>query len=120
MTPLEMIKEWKRGCSCAPKETPEDCKDCTVGLISAIENSLVNGNENHCDRNENSLLPCPFCGGDVELYNKTCIEFTDQEPDDIFDVRCKTKHCYLEDGADWFEEKAKVVLMWNTRNYQHV
>jgi hypothetical protein len=37
----EMIAEWKRGCSCAPKESPEDCQACTRALIDAIERKLA-------------------------------------------------------------------------------
>lgn len=37
MTILEMIAEWRRGCSCARKGHPEECTECTVGLIEAIE-----------------------------------------------------------------------------------
>ena len=37
MTPLEMLAEWRRGCSCAAPEHPEECPECTSGLISAIE-----------------------------------------------------------------------------------
>ena len=49
MRPLEMITEWRRGCSnagdrqCpAPKEptSPAECVPCTVGLIDAMEKAL--------------------------------------------------------------------------------
>jgi hypothetical protein len=40
MTPLQMIAEWKKGCSNAPKETPEDCPECTRALVACIEASL--------------------------------------------------------------------------------
>ena len=52
MNPLEMIKEWKKGCTCAgpyydkmlgnPEGTtsPWECKECTEGLINAIEEYL--------------------------------------------------------------------------------
>lgn len=52
MKPLEMIEEWKRGCTCAgpmydsilgkPEGTTPawECKECTEGLIQAIENYL--------------------------------------------------------------------------------
>lgn len=53
MTPLKMIEEWKKGCSCAgamfdkitgkPAGTtpPEECHECTRALIDAIEKSLL-------------------------------------------------------------------------------
>jgi hypothetical protein len=37
MTPLELIAEWRKGCSCAPAGKPEECQACTAGLISALE-----------------------------------------------------------------------------------
>lgn len=52
MTPLEMIAEWRKGCSCAgplydemfgrPEGTssPAECEACTVGLIDALERAL--------------------------------------------------------------------------------
>jgi len=47
MTPLGMIGEWKKGCSCCIDEQgdlnlerPELCQVCTRKLIDALENSL--------------------------------------------------------------------------------
>lgn len=37
MTILEMIAEWRTGCSCAAPGFPEQCPTCTLGLILAIE-----------------------------------------------------------------------------------
>lgn len=39
MTILEMIKEWRKGCSCGP-HNPANCPDCTAALIDAIERKL--------------------------------------------------------------------------------
>lgn len=51
MTPLEMIAEWRKGCSCGgpmfdamegnPRGTtsPAQCEECTVALIDAIESA---------------------------------------------------------------------------------
>lgn len=36
--PLTNIAEWRKGCSCAPKEFPVQCEACTEGLIKAVEN----------------------------------------------------------------------------------
>lgn len=36
--PLRNIAEWRKGCTCAPKDSPAECIDCTVGLITAVEN----------------------------------------------------------------------------------
>jgi hypothetical protein len=46
MTNLERIKEWRKGCSCASSEHPEECHECTLGLISAIEKDLSEGAKN--------------------------------------------------------------------------
>jgi hypothetical protein len=40
MTPLEMIAEWRAGCSDATAEHPELCHCCTVALIDALEAKL--------------------------------------------------------------------------------
>lgn len=40
MTILEMIKEWRKGCSCGP-HNPANCPDCTMALIDAIERKLI-------------------------------------------------------------------------------
>lgn len=46
MTPLQMIAEWRKGCSCSLISTlhdldipcePTECKECTAGLIDMIE-----------------------------------------------------------------------------------
>jgi len=34
---LEMIAEWRRGCTCSRPGHPEECVSCTLGLIEAIE-----------------------------------------------------------------------------------
>lgn len=36
--PLVNIAEWRKGCSCAPKDHPVQCEECTEGLIAAVEN----------------------------------------------------------------------------------
>lgn len=41
MTPLEMIEEWRNGCSCGSVEHPEDCTECTRALIDALERRLL-------------------------------------------------------------------------------
>lgn len=38
MTVLQMIAEWRKGCSCAEADRPEECQACTAALIDAIEN----------------------------------------------------------------------------------
>ena len=62
------------------------------------------------------LKPCPFCGGAVEMVNKTSITYIDETPADIWDIRCPTKGCYLEDGADWFIERSELIEKWNRRS----
>jgi hypothetical protein len=36
-----MIKEWRKGCSCASDEQPERCVICTLILIESIEKRLA-------------------------------------------------------------------------------
>lgn len=37
MTPLDMIAEWRKGCTCAAEGKPEECHECTTELINAME-----------------------------------------------------------------------------------
>ena len=37
MTPLEMIAEWRKGCSCSDIDSPEQCPECTKELIESLE-----------------------------------------------------------------------------------
>lgn len=39
---FDMIAEWKRGCSCADAQHPEECQECTRALIECIEKRLRN------------------------------------------------------------------------------
>lgn len=41
MTPLQMIAEWRRGCSCSCIEHPEECQLCTRSLIDALDKKLA-------------------------------------------------------------------------------
>ncbi len=34
------IAEWRKGCSCAPKDEPWQCSACTHGLLDALESFL--------------------------------------------------------------------------------
>lgn len=45
MTPLAMIQEWRKGCSCASKDRPEECLECTRALIDHLEPALEKGLE---------------------------------------------------------------------------
>lgn len=40
MTIIEMINEWRKGCSCGP-HNPANCPDCTTALVNAIEGKLI-------------------------------------------------------------------------------
>ncbi len=40
MTPLEMIAEWRKGCTNGTKEHPEECHECTLELINCLESKL--------------------------------------------------------------------------------
>lgn len=37
---LRIVKEWLKGCSCAETK-PSDCKECTDGMIEAIERKIL-------------------------------------------------------------------------------
>jgi hypothetical protein len=52
MAPLDMIAEWRKGCSCGGpafdrmmglpqgRTSPALCQECTIGLIDALERAL--------------------------------------------------------------------------------
>lgn len=42
-----MIAEWRKGCSCASHGRPEECQECTRGLIDAIEGRLRADTQSH-------------------------------------------------------------------------
>lgn len=64
---------------------------------------------------EKSLLPCPFCGGEAELFRRTSVI------GDFVEVRCKT--CKAKTDAILFdarkhpndEEYDEAAEAWNTR-----
>jgi hypothetical protein len=41
MTPEQMIREWRKGCSCASEQRPEECPACTKALVEALEQALT-------------------------------------------------------------------------------
>lgn len=41
MTILELIIEWRKGCSNTTDDNPVTCPMCTVGLIEAIEKQAI-------------------------------------------------------------------------------
>jgi hypothetical protein len=43
MSPLDAIAEWRRGCSCAVKGSPEQCQECTRALVDALKHKLRAG-----------------------------------------------------------------------------
>lgn len=60
------------------------------------------------DRTE--LLPCPFCGGEVEIYHDTS---SDYERHWSYTIRCPNQDCGCDFGH--YETIQKVVRQWNTR-----
>lgn len=36
MDPAQIVAEWRRGCSCAPKGAPWECADCTGAAMRAV------------------------------------------------------------------------------------
>lgn len=37
MHPLDVIKEWRKGCSCTIEQHPSQCEECTDNAMKAIE-----------------------------------------------------------------------------------
>lgn len=57
------------------------------------------------------LKPCPFCGGQVEVWNR----YGDDQIKEAYDISCATTGCYLQCGAEWFLSKEELLLKWNSR-----
>lgn len=76
--PLANIAEWRKGCTCAPEDSPAKCIDCTVGLITAVENWFNERVECAKDQNRiNSACHCTNreCGvvfGDLQDKCTSC------------------------------------------------
>lgn len=64
------------------------------------------------------LKPCPFCGGEAEVfdYNIACEIYEDDEDGFIapYTVQCKRQCCFL--GKD-YETKEEAIEVWNRREY---
>ena len=50
MSPLEMIREWERGCTVSmfssDSKQPIECQECTAALIAALKNKLMDDEDN--------------------------------------------------------------------------
>ena len=97
----QMIKEWRKGCSCAGpmfdkmtnkpegKTGPEECPECTKGLIEAIEKQCVSPDSN-VEKNREMLLQRSIVG--LAKYGVT----TDNNP---LPLRAWLQHA-LEEALD--------------------
>jgi hypothetical protein len=57
---------------------------------------------------EDELLPCPFCGGRVELHDsKTSMN--------MFEVKCCSFEKCIIDRSAPFDDKDILIKTWNTR-----
>ena len=68
----------------------------------------LQGRDEDAETGREGLKPCPFCGGEAELFER-------EEGSDFWDIRCKTSECFMEDGSNWFLHPDVVTKMWNTR-----
>ena len=65
----------------------------------------------------NELKPCPFCGGEAELWSHHYKE----EDITLWQVRCKKRcydvkiHCYASDSFVSFATKEEAIEAWNRR-----
>jgi len=87
----------------------EDCKIDGLAESPAIE-----------ERDENGLLPCPFCGGkDIDMY-QFGNEWTEKR---AYEIKCKTFGCctskkvgVISQSLEWAKEKC--IEKWNQRALQ--
>ena len=61
--------------------------------------------------NDTELLPCPFCGGEVELRHDTS---SDYERHWTYTVRCPNQECGCDFGH--YEMASQVATKWNRRH----
>lgn len=60
--------------------------------------------------NNPELLPCPFCGGEVEIYHDTS---SDYERQWTYTVRCPNQDCGCDFGH--YDTIPQVAQKWNKR-----
>jgi len=56
----EACEEWLRGCSCADKNKPEDCKECTEAFLNRIKHLyfydlIIENMSEYCDESRANL-----------------------------------------------------------------
>jgi hypothetical protein len=60
---------------------------------------------------DESLFPCPFCGGEARyIENRETRELTPR-----YDIGCSTDGCLCHNGVDWCKPKDEIRRMWNRR-----
>jgi hypothetical protein len=83
-------------CERCGKEIPIICETC----LECGEGEALRSN---------GLLPCPFCGTGVAYIKKH------DSYGDHWDIGCGGIGCYLENGADWWEDRDMITKKWNRR-----
>ena len=60
---------------------------------------------------KDTIKPCPFCGGDAEIFNRD----GDSNERFSYDIRGLDNKCYLSEGADYYLSCPDAMDLWNTR-----
>ena len=124
MKPLEMIAEWRKGCSVAQK--PEECPECTLTLINALEKALTPPKRRVYPETGTDYFP-HYATVNVEMFRKVLrvrcavttkakellekephyvfsgsnLLFVDREEDNYAQPHYKDKVAALIKGRDW-------------------
>lgn len=86
------------------------CYSSTGGDLQIYEQSIKGWNTRpaasvECGGERINLLPCPFCGGEVELIQVS-------RPAGIWEIHCFNDNCHAGCGQP---DKEAVIEAWNTR-----
>ena len=63
------------------------------------------------DSEKTVLLPCPFCGGNADFFER----FHSSGRPAGFDICCASSYCMASDGFDWVMDKDELAKLWNRR-----
>lgn len=98
MTPLEIIAEWEKGCSCASLGKPEECAECTGAALRAIKDRLTKDSPSLAEI-VTHMAASMGLEADVSALNEP-FALTEAEHDAIFEQCVKDAEAYKTKAID--------------------